>query len=208
MAKVLKGDFGRDKPADSTVSETRPDYGYQLKISVPFSDPMIWRRIVVPATLTLAALHEVIQVCMSWRNEAAHQFLVGKIFYQSGFGIEDFKKTTKYDERRYELYQLEEGMQYVFSYLYDGGDGWELEITLEKNVPAGELPPQPMLLDGERGVPPEEIGDIHQFQALLAALEEGGADPGQMRVALEGEADFFPARFDRDTIIERLRLIG
>ena len=41
------------------------------------------------------------------------------------------KKNPEYDEANYKLYQLEESMQFIFTYLYDGGEGWELELTLE-----------------------------------------------------------------------------
>ena len=87
--------------------------------------------------MTLGTLHRVIQVCMGWDNSDTHQFLVGKIFYQSGFGIRDTKRDVAYDEHNFELHQLEEGMQFLFTYLYDGGEGWELEIALEEVIRNG-----------------------------------------------------------------------
>lgn len=37
---------------------------YQLHIALEGSDPLIWRRVIVPQTITLARLHLVIQVAM------------------------------------------------------------------------------------------------------------------------------------------------
>ena len=50
---------------------------YQLKITLMYSDPAIWRRIVVPADIRLNRLHDVIQRTMPWTNSHMHQFIVG-----------------------------------------------------------------------------------------------------------------------------------
>ena len=93
MAKILKGEFGKTRAVRQGTAETEKAIpGYQLKLALPFSDPLIWRRIQVPGQMTLADMHRVIQICMGWQDTEAHQFLVGKIFYQPGFGIEDYIK--------------------------------------------------------------------------------------------------------------------
>jgi hypothetical protein len=207
MAKVLKGDFTRGKKAQrkkprSSADEKLP--GYQLKLSLPFSDPLIWRRIQVPGQLTLAHLHRVIQICMGWNDSDTHQFLVGKIFYSPGFGIEDFTRKPQYDEASFELHQLEEAMQFIFTYLYDGGEGWELEITLE-DILAPDSPASAVLLDGEYGCPPEDVGDIHRFQALLAALDEAGAEAPEISLGFGGTMRFHPSACDKDKINAQLK---
>ncbi len=200
MAKVLTGDFSRKQQKSvQQVSADRPVPGYQLTLAVPFSDPLIWRSIQVPGTMTLATLHRVIQVCMGWDDSDTHQFLVGKIFYQSGFGIRDMKRDAGYDEHNFELHQLEEGMQFLFTYLYDGGEGWELEITLEKVIRNGLEDDIPVLLDGDRACPPAEVGDIHRYQSLLADAEDAG-DSRQIILNLPATARFDPERFDRKAI--------
>lgn len=207
MAKVLKPDFTRGKGAQkgksiSSKAEKLP--GYQLKLSLSFSDPLIWRRIQVPGQLTLADLHRVIQICMGWSDSDTHQFLVGKIFYSPGFGIEDFKRKPKYDEAAFELHQLEEAMQFIFTYLYDGGEGWELEITLE-NILAPDSVGSAVMLDGEYGCPPEDVGDIHHFQALLTALDEAGAESTEISLGFGETMQFHPSACDKDKINEQLK---
>lgn len=204
MAKVLTGDFSRKQqnsaqqaPADEPVP------GYRLKLAVAFSDPLIWRSIEVPGRMTLNSLHRVIQACMGWDNSAAHQFLVGKIFYQPGFGIRDMKQDVEYDEHNFELHQLEEGMQFLFTYLYDGGDGWELEITVEEVIRSGTEGDSAALLDGARACPPPEVGDIHRYQSLLADAEPSSSG-GPANLNLPMTAGFDPGRFDRKAIKDLL----
>ncbi len=209
MAKILKGDFGKSSPARrETASTDKIIPGYQLKLAIPFSDPLIWRRIQVPGQMTLTDMHKTIQICMGWQDIDTHQFLVGKIFYQPGFGIEDFKRKPEYDEAAFQLHQLEEGMQFLFSYLYDGGDGWELQIAVEEILPPGKFDPTPKLIDGANGCPPEEAGDIHQYQALLDALDESGADPGSISLNLGETVGYKPYVCDDDEIRRKLEKLS
>jgi len=208
MAKILKGDFGKDKPARSGgVDPDKPVPSYRLKLAVPFSDPLIWRTLLVPGRMTLAELHRAIQICMGWGDEGSHQFLVGKIFYQPGFGIEDYERKPEYDEAAFELHQLEDGMAFLFSYLYDGGDGWELQIALEEIIESAGAGDHPLLVDGANNCPPEEAGDIHQYQAVLAALEQGGAGAGTIRLDFEDRGDFDPFFCDNEGINTALKTL-
>ncbi len=207
MAKVLKGDFSR-KQGDSRQQQSSKEVipGYRLKLAVAFSDPLIWRTLEVPGSFTLAGLHEAIQICMGWDDNDTHQFLVGKIFYQSGFGIKDMKEEPQYDENNYQLHQLEEGMQFLFTYLYDGGEGWELEITLEETIHSGLKHDAAVLIDGDRACPPTEVGDIHQYQLLLADAERSKGH-GQVSLDIATIPNFDPSGFDRVSIAKQLATI-
>ncbi len=206
MAKVLKGDFSRRLKAERIPPQSeRPVPSYQLKLSMPFSDPLIWRRIRVPGSMTLAGLHRTIQACMNWSERETHQFLVGKIFYSPGFGIEKMERKVEYDEARFALHQLEEPMKFIFTYLYDGGEGWELEITLEEVLEPGGTSAHPLLVGGANACPPEDVGDIHQYQALLFTGEQAAAEYSEIRLEIPGENDFYPHRFDAAAIQARLQ---
>jgi len=81
----------------STVPEI-----YQLKIRLLGIRPMIWRRVLAPASTTLRELHGVLQVAMGW--EGIHLFLfdvyavrygIAKLFcvrcnWLTGFGYPKF----------------------------------------------------------------------------------------------------------------------
>ena len=46
----------------------------QLRIELAGIKPAIWRRIVVPESITLARLHHVIQGVMGWHGGHLHEF--------------------------------------------------------------------------------------------------------------------------------------
>jgi hypothetical protein len=51
---------------------------YQIKVTLLDTKPPIWRRLQVPADLTLAQLHNVLQIAMGWDDEHMHEFRVGQ----------------------------------------------------------------------------------------------------------------------------------
>jgi hypothetical protein len=55
-----------------------PNEIYQIKVTLLWTKPPIWRRLLVPATLTLAQLHDVLQLAMGWEDCHMHAFRIGK----------------------------------------------------------------------------------------------------------------------------------
>ena len=47
---------------------------YQLKVSLRDISPMIWRRLLVPADLTLFGLYRTIQIVFGWEDYHLHAF--------------------------------------------------------------------------------------------------------------------------------------
>src|SRR5437899_11067280 len=62
-----------------------PQEIYQIKITLLGTSPPIWRRLLVPANLTLEQLHDVLQLGMGWEDCHMHDFRIG----QKGFGKPD-----------------------------------------------------------------------------------------------------------------------
>ncbi|HEU4876192.1 MAG TPA: plasmid pRiA4b ORF-3 family protein [Pyrinomonadaceae bacterium] len=52
-----------------------------MKITLKYSEPLIWRRVVVRSDMRLYRLHGVIQRVMGWTDSHLHQFIVGEIYY-------------------------------------------------------------------------------------------------------------------------------
>ena len=94
MAKVITGVFP-EKESEQSAKNDKPIPSYILHISIMFSDPLIWRRVQIPGTITLATLHDVIQLSMGWTDSHMHQFLVGKISYEPTSGGSGIRESTK-----------------------------------------------------------------------------------------------------------------
>jgi hypothetical protein len=55
----------------------------QVKVWLTGISPMVWRRVLVPATFTLRELHGVIQVTMGWEGIHLYDFQLRAAHYGS-----------------------------------------------------------------------------------------------------------------------------
>lgn len=142
---------------------------YQIKVVLRHIRPSIWRRLQVPADITLGELHDILQIAMGWEEAHLHQFIVNGECY----GVLDPEfLTDMQDESRYRLSDLG-GKGGRLAYEYDFGDGWIHEIRIEKVFAAEPDKHYPLCLAGERACPPEDCGGPPGYERLLAIL----ADP-------------------------------
>lgn len=137
---------------------------WQMKVALHYIQPPIWRRIVVPNTMSLAALHTVIQVAMGWTESHLHAFTLGDRRTGMRFGVpspDDWSEVL--DEADYTLGSLGLRPRGKLHYEYDFGDGWEHDIVLEKVLPhaAGALP---RCTEGQRACPPEDCGSYPGYE--------------------------------------------
>lgn len=174
---------------------------YQLKITLLDTKPPIWRRVLVPADITLDALHEVIQAAFGWWNYHLHDFEFGRTRY----GVPDVDDwNPPKDERKAKLAALAtEGT--TFRYTYDFGDNWRHKIVVEKILSSAPDARAPSCIDGRRACPPEDCGGPWGYEELLAVL----ADPTHVDHAerlewVGGQID--PDRFDPSDFDDQLRL--
>jgi hypothetical protein len=206
MTTIIKADFTRKKRKNPPAgSEVKPAPIYQLKISLAFSDPLIWRRIQVPGDITLARLHDILQLCMGWSNLHTHRFLIGKVFYAPSDIHDSWTKTGERCESEYNLVTLENDMKWVFTYIYDFGDGWEHDIELEESLPADKGGSQPVLLDGEQACPPENVGGIPGYEEFLNIINNPRHKHHRMMAEWYGADQFDPGHFDMAKINKGLK---
>ena len=176
---------------------------YQLKITLKWSKPPIWRRVVVRGDMTLDRLHQVIQIAMGWDDDHMHQFVVGsgvdRVSYGrpdpqfAGFGV------ARLDERRYSVSDLAPASKCKFVYEYDFGDGWMHDVVAEKILPPDPAFGRPVCLAGARACPPEDCGGIGGFYDLLSvAADPQHPEHEEMRDWL-GE-DYDPEDFSADQV--------
>jgi hypothetical protein len=149
----------------------------QIKVTLKWSKPPIWRRILVPGNLSLEGLHFVIQTAMGWTNSHLHDFVTGPQPGATIYGMLDPEDTWStrniLDERRYKVTDLLERDQARALYEYDFGDGWLHELLREKTLPPDPGFRYPVCLAGRGDCPPEDCGGIYGYYRLLEIL----ADP-------------------------------
>lgn len=143
---------------------------YQLKVTLRNSRPPIWRRVEVPAAITLYQLHQLLQDVMGWGGGHLHQFGRGQVYYgqpdrELGFHREN--------ERRVRLRDVLVAPKDRMVYEYDFGDGWEHDVVLERVSRAAADVHYPRVVSGKRHCPPEDVGGIWGYARFCEAMADG-----------------------------------
>lgn len=180
---------------------------YQLKIALVGVRPQIWRRVQVPAEITLDELHLVLQAAMGWTNSHLHSFTFGERRYSMPYEEDDLEEMQMEDERKVGLSELLTKPKEAFEYDYDFGDDWQHLVTLEKILPAALDTKYPLCLAGKRACPPEDCGGTWGYSDLLKVLRNPAHPEYKEMKAWVGrkfDAEVFDVeRFSKD--LRRLR---
>lgn len=188
----------------------------QLRIELLYTDPLIWRRVLVPDTITLVQLHAVIQESMGWLNCHPHDFdIAGRRF---GMIDPEWDVDPKLiNEARKTLLKVLWNRK-QFDYLYDFGDSWLHRITQEKILPIIEqitldeiipmIGPQryAMCVDGENACPPEDVGGVPGYHNFLDVISNPDHEEYDEMIEWCG-GSFDPEFFDIDTANKNLKRI-
>lgn len=162
----------------------------RLKVTLRGVKPPVWRRLLMPGTMTLGQLHTAIQAAMGWHDSHLHVFDIGGDAFGDRRSVDDVA-----DEKRPTLNDLLKSGAVVFRYTYDFGDNWEHTIAFEKSDLPVEGETYPLCVGGKRNCPPEDCGGVWGYQRLLDIL----ADPKHPEHADQldwiGE-EFDPNEFD------------
>jgi len=143
-------------------------YIMKLKVTLQGIRPPVWRRLLIPANMTLRDLHEIIQTVMGWDDDHLHDFDI------AGERYGDPNTTDEVvNEARLTLAGVRNRGVERFKYTYDFGDDWEHLIVIEGTVPRVEGQHYPACIAGKRACPPEDCGGPHGYANLL----EVRADP-------------------------------
>jgi hypothetical protein len=144
---------------------------FQLKISLAEIEPEIWRRLHVPATITLAGLHDVIQTAFAWWDYHLHQYIIDGRHYGTPDAEFEEELPPTIDERIVMLRDLVDAKEIV--YQYDFGDSWEHRIEMESvAVAADPAVAYPVCVGGARSAPHEDCGGVGGYNELVAALRD------------------------------------
>jgi hypothetical protein len=176
-----------------------------VRIELRHSDPLIWREVDVPTSVTLKVLHDIIQATMGWCDYHLWEFATEARTYglpmHSDGAIE-----ARSDASKVRLRDVLAPATTTIDYLYDFGDEWEHRLTVT-NVRAGDAAVgYPRYIGGERNGPPEDSGGILGFYDLLAALTDP-SHPDHADAA-EWAGEYNPDAIDEISLAVALEIIA
>jgi hypothetical protein len=169
----------------------------ELEVSMRDIEPRIWRAVRVPADLTLARLHEVLQVAFGWTDSHLHDFVARGI----RFGMIDADdEIFSVDEEAAPLGAVVDPGESLL-YRYDFGDDWEHDIVV-KRVTDGRQDAF-VCTAGARACPPEDCGGAHGYAEMLAILAKPAhSEHREIRTWVGRRFD--PEKFDRESVNKKL----
>ncbi|MEN3974296.1 plasmid pRiA4b ORF-3 family protein [Emcibacter sp. SYSU 3D8] len=168
-----------------------------LRIELTGSNPLIWRQVEVPTSVTLKVLHKIVQAAMGWFDEHLWELKIGDRRYVLPVDGE-WRDTPTTDAGKVRLRQVLQPGQTVIDYLYDFGDDWHHRLVV-KNIRAGD--PEigyPLYVGGENAVPPEDCGGLGGFYDLVAILAD--SDHPEHDEISDQLGDFDPTVVNEDAI--------
>jgi hypothetical protein len=191
-----------NKPDSTARSAPNAIQAVQLKVTLKYIRPPIWRRLVLSDHSSLGYLHSVIQEAMGWDNSHMHAFSIDQLEYAGPEVVDDCGGLCDED---FFLHQVIKRSGQRFTYKYDFGDGWVHEILVEKIEPADSQTALPRCLKGARACPREDCGGVPGYEAMLEAKRH----PTKERLSYWGEPswvlDFDPEHFDLAAINQLLQ---
>jgi hypothetical protein len=172
----------------------------QLKVTLQYIEPPIWRRVLVLSSTQLPAVHSILQIVMGWQDCHLHHFMVGEHRY--GTPDPHFNDGTE-EEAPIRLSSLLRKPGDCIAYEYDFGDGWLHEIELEAILPytPGDL--VPLCTGGQRSCPPENAGGPPGYEHFLAAYHDS-AHPEHEDIRTWAGKRFAPEKFDGGAVNKKL----
>ncbi|MBI5771427.1 MAG: plasmid pRiA4b ORF-3 family protein [Verrucomicrobia bacterium] len=192
---------GKGSPLKKTKAAERV---FTLHLKVVLCRPAIWRRMLVRESMWLSRLHDSIQISFDWFDYQTHAFNLDDLRFGNPLKREEL---TIEDDRDVTLADLDLEHRERFTYGYHFGEGWQVDIKVEKIGAPEKGVVYPSVIAGERAGPPEDCGGIEAFHDMLACIKEPHTDLGREWLEWLGP-DYDPAACDVEKINRALRKLG
>lgn len=179
---------------------TSPPVAYRFLIVLAGTDPLVWRRILVPATYTFWDLHVAIQDAMGWKDYHLHEFEIpgrpGEPALRVGIPDDEFPESPQ-PLPGWQLPIAGDAlpMNAVMRYTYDFGDDWLHAVVhegFEQIRPGRKLP---ACIGGAGACPPEDCGGAHGYEDFLKVIANPRHREHRETLAWAG-GSFDPHAFD------------
>lgn len=130
-------------------------------------EPEVWRRFVVPGSMSLHDLHEVLQVLYGWVDYHLYNFTLDDRYEKLRPDLDQHGALDSTDTVLEELLCEDQ----IFEYAYDFGDNWRADLEVEFiESPSGESIPR--CVEGENAGPPEDVGGTWSYEKFLEKIQD------------------------------------
>ena len=176
----------------------------QLRVSLDEFEPTVWRRVLVPESISLTKVHKVIQELMLWWDYHLHLFTINGV----EFGQPELDECGDFEWRNERGVRLSAHLVVgdSLAYCYDFGDNWNLTIEAEKSWPVRFALKHAVCIGGEHAAPPEDVGGIGGFTQFLEAIGDPSDEEHDNYVVWSG-GDYDFERVDLAEINARLQRV-
>lgn len=187
---------------------------YDLRVSIQDTEPEIWRRLLVPETITVPDLHRVLQAAFGWENRHLYgirgvdRLGQPRMIIGPDAAAEDTDDEPASGVVLFELLDAQRKGPAALEYEYDFGDSWThtFDVMGPAELPAGSL----RCVDGASRGPVEDSGGPYGYARLIRALADPADEDhrelsGWYTFATGQDAGTFDSRaFDADALNNRL----
>jgi hypothetical protein len=139
----------------SSVPAVDADAVLQIKVWLSGISPMVWRRVLVPANVTLRELHGVIQVAMGWEGTHLYAFHLRAARYGS------WELAASSPDIMLAALWLRKGARFIYE--YDLNIPWRHEVRIEDRLEPDARKSYPVCIGGDGACPPEDCGGPESF---------------------------------------------
>lgn len=140
---------------------------YILRAALRGVSPLVWRRFRVPETISLAALHEVIQILYGWDNEYLHCFHIYGInygvAYDGGLAFRDNAHHVVLESFGFDVSDK-------FTYEYNFFENHVVEIRVEKIIEEKENNKAIKCINGNGMPGADKYSEVEPMLKFLEAL--------------------------------------
>ncbi len=145
----------------------------EMYIELEPTEPRVWRRFLVPGSLSMYQLHEIIQVTMGWMNSHLSMFRASGLVIAEPSPEDDWHDVKFMDARKTKIASIFKNPGDSLVYEYDFGDSWEHNLRFERIVGEDEVMfDVPRCIGGENACPPEDCGSFPGFDRLKEIISD------------------------------------
>jgi len=175
-----------------------------LRLVVAGTQPRVWRRLLVLESMWLSRLHDAIQIAFDWYDYQTHIFALDDLRFGNPVKRDDLMVEDDRDVTLADL-NLAHRDRMIYEYLF--GEGWRVDIRVEKSMAAAKGARYPACVAGERAGPPEDCGGLEAYHDMLACLKEPASELGREWLAWLGP-EYNPAVCNLEKVNEALRKLS